>query len=659
MSGAEVAYRVSQTTHAHAQRLGMGRARWVEPRGSAGRPWVDPIPREFDVQRYEAAADRVLAGTYRVFAMRDVPLGFPPRWNRDPKTGRTAPMVFGKTLDYRDESLVGDIKYLWEPNRHLELVTLAQAWHLTRAERYAAGCRQLLESWLEQCPYLVGPNWTSSLELGIRLVNWSFAWHLLGGEAGPLFEGGQGAEFRHRWLASIRQHCHFVAGHLSRHSSANNHLLGERFGLLVAAVTWPLWPESASWAEASRREFEAQALEQNAPDGVNREQATWYHHEVADMMLIAGCVARAGGMEFSDAYWRRWESMMEFLASIMDVSGHVPAFGDSDDACMVRFDPAADFCAYRSLLASAALLRGRDDFARKAGGFDDKTRWLLGDRAVDAAVGRSAGAAAPPVTRAFAHGGYYVLGSDFDTSREVRIVADAGPLGYLSIAAHGHADALSFTASAGGRELLIDPGTFAYHTDKAWRDYFRGTSAHNTLRVDGLDQSVAGGNFLWLRHADGHCLEFESSAHRDRLLARQAGYRRLADPVIHQRELVYEGGARLLRVTDGLSCRGAHEVEMFWHFSELCEVTLSEHAIVASSGDVLMHLSWPDGFQATLVRAQQHPPLGWVSRSFDEKSPTVTAVVRGAVRGEWRGVSTIRFGFPGCEAGLASAPGSS
>src|SRR5207245_173758 len=98
---------------------------------------------------------------------------------------------------------------------------------------------------------------------------------------------------------------------------------------------------------------------------------------------------------------------------------------------------------------------------------------------------------------AFPAGGYYVLGSDLDQPAEVRVIADCGPLGYLSIAAHGHADALSFTLSIAGDEVLIDPGTYAYHTHSGWRAHFRGTAAHNTVRIDGVDQSVPAGNFLW------------------------------------------------------------------------------------------------------------------------------------------------------------------
>ena len=62
-----------------------------------------------------------------------------------------------------------------------------------------------------------------------------------------------------------------------------------------------------------------------------------------------------------------------------------------------------------------------------------------------------------------------------------------------------------------GKEFLIDPGTYAYHTHRAWREYFRGTAAHNTVRVDGVDQSQSGGNFMWLKKAEASVEEFETA----------------------------------------------------------------------------------------------------------------------------------------------------
>src|SRR4029077_15759000 len=89
-----------------------------------------------------------------------------------------------------------------------------------------------------------------------------------------------------------------------------------------------------------------------------------------------------------------------------------------------------------------------------------------------------------PVRRVFPEGGYYILGCDFETENEIRLTADAGALGYQSIAAHGHADALAFTLSVGGREFLVDPGTYAYHTQESRREYFPRTVAHKTVRID-------------------------------------------------------------------------------------------------------------------------------------------------------------------------------
>lgn len=628
MGPAEVAYRLRQAGQARLEYLGFGLARPSEPQGTCGQPWLMTMPRDFDVSAYRAAAERVLAGRFDVFALNDVALGFPPQWNRDPKTGTAAPLRFGKAIDYRDERIVGDIKYLWEPNRHAELVTLAQAFYLTGEAKYAEGCRLLLDSWFEQCPYPLGVNWTSSLEHGVRLANWAVAWFLLG-------ERNLEPGFRQRWLRAVYQHCHFIAGHLSRHSSANNHLLGELMGLFIGATVWPLWRQSARWRERAAAEFEAEALKQNAPDGVNREQALWYQHEVADMMLLTGLFARANGVEFAPAYWQRLERMLEFIAAVMDVAGNVPMIGDADDARLVRLDPRPRAQVYRSLLATGAVLFERGDFKAKAGVFDDKSRWLLGDAAAVRFAALPAQGHEP--RRAFEEGGYWVLGADFDTAREVRLVADAGPLGYLSIAAHGHADALAFTLSVGGRELLIDPGTYAYHTQKKWRDYFRGTSAHNTVRVDGVDQSVIGGNFLWTRHARARCLAWEPNGAVQRWVGEHDGYRRLPDPVMHRRVIEFDRRAWMITVTDELRCVDVHMVEIFWHFHEDCIVVLRDKVVVADNGIVVLKLSMPGAdFDVTIARGDEHRPLGWVSREYDCKVPAWTAVWSGQIYGQAR-----------------------
>jgi hypothetical protein len=638
MTPAEIRYRVGQACRARYESLGFGRAKPGKPSADLGAGWVVQLPVAVDRERYVGAADRILRGCFDVFSLKGVALGFPPQWNRDPLSGVVAPLVFGKNVNHHDQHVVGDIKYLWEPNRHGEVVTLAQAWRLTKACEYREGIYELIDSWIDQCPYPKGPNWSSALELGVRLANWAVAWHLLDRRLGAI---------EARFLKVVYQQCHYISGHLSRYSSANNHLLGEAMGLFLAACTWPKWPESARWRREAAALFEREALIQNATDGVNREQAIWYHHEVADMMLLVGLFGRANGSPFSAEYWLRLETMLDFIAALMDMGGNVPMIGDSDDARLIRWMPGVEWPVHRSLLATGAVVFNRADFAAKAGHFDDKSRWLLGDGAARVFETLLGAAPRPQWPRAFPAGGYYVLGAELETTAELRVIADAGPLGYLSIAAHGHADALAFTLSVGGEELLIDPGTYSYHVEKKWRDYFRGTSAHNTVRVDGLDQSTIAGSFMWRDHAHARCEEWAPGEAEERWVGVHLGYCRLADPVVHRRTIRLEKGIRRVTVTDELDCIGRHAVETFWHFGESCEVSLRENVVHARSKRVVLEIRVPEASSLRLASGEEHPPLGWVSRGYGVKMPTVTAVVSTPILGSWKGETVVNVAIGG------------
>ena len=636
MTPGEMAFRAARALQVRAERLGAWRAaRAPEPQlGQGFHPWVS-IPANARTACYLAAADRIREGALDIFALPGVDLGQPPRWNRDPKSGIQAPLAYGKTLDYRDADVVGDIKYLWEPNRHLQLVTLAQAYAMSGATKYFEELAEQLDSWFVACPSGLGPNWASALEAAIRLVNWSIAWQLIGGARCRQFESPRYAALRLRWLRSVFEHAEFVRGWFSLHSSANNHLIGEAAGLFVAGVTWPHWKRASLWVDTGKRVLEREALAQNAPDGVNREQAVWYQHFVLDFLVFCLLAGRANGLRFSAEYEARIESMLDYLASIMDAGGNVPQFGDADDGRMARLAQGEGFCPYKSLLATGAILFGRGDFKQKAGALDDKTRALIGPRA-DEEYGRlDTKKTRLPLRRAFPHGGCYVLGCDLDTPAEIRLVADAGPLGYRSIAAHGHADALSFTLSAAGRELLIDPGTYAYHTRGAWRQYFRGTSAHNTVRIDGLDQSVQGGNFLWLKKANAGCSAWLSSAEKDCFEGWQDGYTRLADPVKHRRRIELDKAARRIVIEDALEMAEDHEVELFFHCHEESRVIPAAEGFVVRRGEVALRLTLPQapGAKVEVYRGSLAPMSGWVSRTFDCREPAPTIAWRARLTG--------------------------
>ncbi|MES2126781.1 MAG: alginate lyase family protein [Pseudomonadota bacterium] len=611
MSLAEVVYRVQQVAVSRwarhrllgvaapaAQLAGMAAAAQLPPQGMDARAYVEE-------------ADAILAGQVILFAARRFDVGPVPQWNQDPLSGISGPTSYGPAIDITRRHLVGDIKHVWELNRHMHLVRLAQAFVLTGERRHADGLAHQLRSWLDQCPPLQGPNWTSSLELGIRLINWSMIWQLMGAE-GVLFEGVEGARLRIDWLASIHAHCCFIERHFSRHSSANNHLAGELAGLFVAAQTWPCWPQSARWRLQARRELEAQARLQHAADGVNREQAFSYQVFTAEFLLVAGLAGERAGEPFSEGYWAVLRRGIDFLAALRDTGGNVPMVGDADDGIVFRLEPGAVSDRPGMLIGLGAILFGRPE----PGPRSDSARWLLGEAPQVRADSEGSS------TWDFGTGGYLLFGTRFGEPTEIKGMVDCGPLGYLGIAAHGHADALALTLSVCGEPCLVDPGTYSYWQELKWRDYFRGTSAHNTVRVDRQDQSLSGGRFMWTRKAAVTLERKPSGPEQFRLRAAHDGYARLRDPVRHVRSVDFDAAAATLHVVDQLQAAGSHLAEQFWHFAPGMEVRLDGARITVKGRRFRLEgLFEGGGLGLELVRGSDDPPLGWYSAAYEHKEP--------------------------------------
>lgn len=619
----EVPYRAVSVLRGVAQSKGYFAADRVPPQASdakVGRTWI-AVPSEPSIaEDIRTAADKVLAGDLSVFG-HAVPFhDGVPRWNADPVTGTEIGLDFGLSIDFRHVGAGVDIKFLWEVNRHLWWVPLAQQYALSGERRYLDGLRKLLASWLDACPYARGPNWSSPVEHGIRLINWSVIWHLVGGDASPMFDGDSGSRLRSRWLDSIYQHIRFARDNYSFYSSADNHLIGEAAGVFVGALTWDRWAEVRRLRAEAKAVLERETQLQFCVDGVNLEQALCYHKFSLQFLLASGLCARANGEDFSSAFWARIESATTFLASVMDCEGHVPAFGDSDDGEVWRLASSPDFNSYRSIVAIGAALFDRADLRAKVQACgslaDPQLPWLAGL----SAAGASDVAALRDLPTRFERGGYVVFGHALHAPDEFRVTIDCGPLGYNRISGHGHADALSVQISCAGVPMLVDPGTYCYNAAPDYRHFFRGTHAHNTLVVDGEDQSEYGASFLWLR-------DVTTTVHRDGAPGGQAlhashdGYRRLPDPVTHHRRVTLEEDA--LVVEDWLECAQPHDVELLWHAAagaRIVQQASAQWTLEAQGQGLEMSVTGPS-FDAFVVEGRESPPQGWASKKFYQRSP--------------------------------------
>lgn len=637
MSPAEIGFRIVTHLKALYHRAGFGRAKPPTPSpGIAATRWISSKRQRYAIP-VATAAGEILDNGVSVFDKALSSSIDSPNWNRDPKTGVQAPMGQGATIDVHSVDTVGDIKYLWELNRHLHLPALALAFEETGQDRFHSALGNHLSTWLEQCPYQLGPNWNSSLELSIRLINWSIVSQSVDAREESDLHYSSDSSLHSSWLRSIYQHVHFVNGHYSQYSSANNHLTGEAAGVYIATCTWPYWGDFDKWRRRAKNLLIGAATAQVGPDGVNREQAIGYLPFVLDFFIMAGLAGRASNDEFPDHYWQNIENMLNFVHSIIDVGGNLPMFGDADDGVVIRSPGSSNSCPYRSLLATGAILFNRSDFAEKSGGLDDKTRLLLGESDWNRLFDNGYAQSTSP-QRVFPDGGYYILGQDIGTSSETRMTVDAGPLGYLSIAAHGHADALSFILSVAGSEFLIDPGTYCYGSEPDWRSWFRSTRAHNTITVDGQDQSVQGGTFMWQQHATARCLSIELSDEQDHFVGEHDGYERLGDPVTHRREIRRTGST--FEIRDTLNCNGSHDIELWLHFAQKCRVDIDGEVISAENAGHKIRIT-PNSGSISCYRGNDYPKAGWVSRHFGEKQATNAVCITHTIAGTTELTMTI------------------
>ncbi|GAA2643578.1 alginate lyase family protein [Streptomyces vastus] len=591
-------------------------------------------------KRLIAEADRLMYGHVEYFGVVRDDLADPDWWC-DPKTGRRAPWGYAFDVPYRNEDAVGDIKQIWELSRHQYLTQLAAAYAITGNERYAERVAEHLRSWWAANPPLRGVHWISGIELGIRLLSWVWVRRLLDGWPGAagLFEDNPVA------LNQIWHHQRWLAAFPSRGSSANNHVIAEAAGQFAASCAFGWFPSSARWRADALRSLERHLRGNTFHSGLNRELATEYHGLVLELGLAAVAEADAAGRPVPASIRLVLLRMTDALAAVVDSRLRPPRQGDADDGHGLVVDGAGTD-RWGSLLATGGAVFGRLAWWPAVTGTDVRTPLL-------AALIRpyAKNGTAPVVTRPasrpahFADAGLTILRGP----EEIWCRCDGGPHGFLSIAAHAHADALSVEVRHDGVDVLADPGTYCYHGQPEWRRYFRSTLGHNTLQLEGGDQSVSGGPFLWTRHARSRVLAVDASGASEggtvRWCAEHDGYQ----PSVHRRRVELTAASRELRIVDEV--RGRHGLRR--------AVRLAFHlgpAIAADLADSRAVLTWTrDGEERSAVldlpgqlnwqahRGGTDPPLGWYSAGFGRKEPSTTLVGTGFADGAEGFTTVLRF----------------
>ena len=532
-------------------------------------------------------------------------------WCFDPITQRLWPGNdrYCYDLKYRHRRDLGDIKFVWDFNRLQFMQPLAAAVALWDDRRALSTLETAISSWMQHNRPFCGLAWNSGIELSLRAVSLVLVASLCGDKLSPAVNS--------KLVTVLRAHLFWLGRFPSRFSSANNHLVAEALGeFLIASVLSDAGTEEI--ADKARNTLEREAKLQIHADGTAAEQSPNYGAFTAEMLLLASMVARAFGRPFDPSVDARLLAFSDFVGWLCDEQGRVPNIGDDDEGRVLTL------CGHHEHAYPASVARAIcSQFGAPAAAPASQDKPELRDAFFTPTQGP---APAPEGCRTFEVGGYSVV-RERRAGRWTRLVFDHGPLGYLAIAAHGHADANAFTLALDGEDVLVDPGTYLYHSGGDWRNWFRGTPAHNTLTVEGADQSIIAGPFNWSHKAIGSMDAFEGGD-LWRIAASHDGYVKRFG-VRHRRVLQATGAG--LDVLDTLpEATRSLQVEASWQFAPGLHVRRSGDVFAVHRGDkplLRMAFSAPGEISTTCGGDEVHG--GWVSQSFGHKAEATRLVWRG------------------------------
>jgi hypothetical protein len=601
MEPAEVLHRLrekarqvaSRTRHEGWERYPGRELRTVFPALTAAIGGATPEQRQAIV----TAANDMLAGRFAALGQR-----WPDRdpsdlwpaeaWRFDPAAGDLWPDAYAFDIDFRNAT-GGDIKYVWEFNRLQQLPVLAAFAVLEDNVRAVAAIEMAVQSWHAANPPFRGIAWASGIEVALRAISLILTLDIAGTRIGA---------GTRKLVAEILEASAFWLPRFPSHfSSANNHLVAELAGEYLIALA------RGGDETTPRRELIREISLQILPDGSGAEQTPTYAAFTAEMALLCLLAARSTPSPFPAEAEERLARFAEFV----DWLGPV-RFGDDDEGRALTLGYEDDYAA-----SVAAAIRGTLHLPGPAAAADDVRALVFGTPAASTA----------PVAglRTFPDGGLSLWHGEI-AGRHIDLSFDHGPLGYLSIAAHGHADALSVTLALDGQPVLVDPGTYLYGSGGAWRRWFRSTPAHNTLNIEGESQSIMSGAFNWSHKAKAMLEEsrpgpdWKLRASHDGYLARFGG--------IHERsvELTPDG----IRLTDHL-LRSHHVAEIVFQLAPglLARADGRTVTVRDASGPLLL-IQFPNDAIVISVARDSDPASGWVSPRF--------GVRKSALRLAWRGI---------------------
>ena len=451
-------------------------------------------------------------------------------WHAGFQTENKWPRTFSYDLQYKQKDEIGDARTNWELNRHFQFSLLACNYCYTGKEKFLTELSELFADWNKENPFLHGISWTSVMEVAIRDINWIYTLGFLekafaqkADEEASEKDAAKRAEVLCEQLRiGIINMTTYVSAHYSRYSSANNHVIVEATAMGMAGIVM----ECEEWIETALSILNHEIPRQNYKDGVNKEVSLHYQSFFMEAVGLLMLTMQSEGRNIPMNWRYILQKMSRYMADCQGSYGETMVFGDDDAGKILDLEGNGEAHRnhYRYVLQLMSLLLP-ERYVEKV--TDVSLLHIISKEELENAMQKSVYIGRANVC--YEDGGVSLLKS---RDKKVFVGIDHGELGFGSIAAHGHADALSFQMFLEGRPVFADAGTYLYHIDLESRNAFRTTENHNTVTINGKNQSEMLGAFLWGKRAKttllwhnlsvGNAWEEEEIKGRSRILESEA-----------------------------------------------------------------------------------------------------------------------------------------
>ena len=445
-------------------------------------------------------SEKIINHIFSFLTNKEYNLGKNISWNQDFKRGFTWENKFYKKIKVVDLNNNADVKVPWEISRFQHIFTLGKAYWITNDEKYYLEFKNEVLDWIEENPIYMTVNWTCTMDVSIRAVNWIFGYFLFK----DLID--KNIDFLRILNNSLYNHGRYIIKNLEKGVKySNNHYLSNLTGLIFLGLYFKKLnnKEVNNWLEVGKKELEKEMFIENNSDGTNYETSTSYHRLVVELMFYPMYLCELNNINFSENYKKRLEKMFEFMGKITKSNRTYPLIGDVDNGRLVIL---SDYYNWKINDCRHIISVGGEYFNNQllkevgASELEDKL-WINNSNNVykEKLYKNSF---------EFSEGGYYLL-----QNQNIYCLIKAGELSVKGTGGHSHNDQLAFELNILGEDFIIDNGTGVYTADKNIRNLFRSTIMHNTVAIKEMEQNYFDENNLFSmpEQTFAKCLKFSNN----------------------------------------------------------------------------------------------------------------------------------------------------